>query len=373
VIGCKCFPYIRPYADHKLAPRSKSCVFLGYSLVHKGYRCLDLTTNKVYLSKHVIFHETSFPFTNSSSSSSPLSVISSTVFSPLVVLNYPSVSAELPTFQHTKHTSSFSNVPLPITRVYERRCDIKPSSLLGAVSPTPTPTHSMLTRSKTKSQQHILKSLLTFTSSLVDTDQDPTTYNQAAKFSHWREAMAHKIDTLATNNIWSLVPASEASNIVGCKWVYKTKRRSDGTIECFKACLVAKGYTQEEGLDFTDTFNPVIKPTTIRLILSLVVTQKWDIRQLDVNNAFLHGKLHELIYMSQAPSFTDTQYPDHVCRLHKALYGLRQSPRAWYHKLKETLLHIGFKSSKSDPSLFLFKQSHDIVFLLVYVDDIILT
>jgi Reverse transcriptase (RNA-dependent DNA polymerase) len=373
VIGCKCFPYTRPYADHKLAPRSKPCVFLGNSLVHKGYRCLDLTTNKVYLSRHVIFHETSFPFTNSSSSSSPLLVTSSTVFSPLVVLNYPLVSTELPISQHTKHTPSFSNVPLPITRDYERRCATKPSSFPGAVSPASTPTHSMLTRSKTKSQQHIPKALLTSTSSLADIDQDPTTYNQTAKFSHWREAMAHEIDALATNNTWSLVPASEASNIVGCKWVYKTKRLSDGTIERFKARLIAKGYTQEEGLDFTDTFSPVIKPTTIRLILSLAVTQKWDIRQLDVNNVFLHSELHELIYMSQPPGFTDTRYLDHVCHLYKALYGLQQSPRAWYHKLKETLLHIGFKSSTSYPSLFLFKQSHDTVFLLVYVDDIILT
>jgi Reverse transcriptase (RNA-dependent DNA polymerase) len=96
-------------------------------------------------------------------------------------------------------------------------------------------------------------------------------------------------------------------------------------------------------LDFTDTFSPVVKPTTIQIILSFAVTNNWSIRQLDVNNAFLHGELQETIYMSQPPDFTDSNYPTHVCKLHKALYGLRQSPRAWYHKLRDMLLQLGFK------------------------------
>jgi Reverse transcriptase (RNA-dependent DNA polymerase) len=101
---------------------------------------------------------------------------------------------------------------------------------------------------------------------------------------------------------------------------------------------VAKGYTQEEDLNFTDTFSPVIKPTIIHLILSLAVTNNWQIRQLDVNNVFMHGDLQEVIYMTQPTGFVDSQQPTHVCKFHKALYGFRQSPRAWYQKLSETLL-----------------------------------
>jgi Reverse transcriptase (RNA-dependent DNA polymerase) len=142
--------------------------------------------------------------------------------------------------------------------------------------------------------------------------------------------MAKELDALAHNNTWSLVPASQATNIIGCKWVFKTKRNSDGTIERHKACLVAKGYNQQEGIDYTDTFSPVIKPTTIQLVLTLAVTSNWPIKQLDVNNAFLHGSLNEEIYMAQPPGFLDAQYSTHVCKLHKAIYGLRQSPRAWY-------------------------------------------
>jgi Reverse transcriptase (RNA-dependent DNA polymerase) len=185
--------------------------------------------------------------------------------------------------------------------------------------------------------------------------------------------MALELDALAKNNTWSLVPASEATNVVGCKWVYKTKHRSDGTVERYKAQLVAKGYIQEEGLDYTDTFSPVIKPTTIRLILTIVVTHNWPIRQLNVNNAFLHGELSELIHMSQPPGFIDIQHPTHVYRLNKALYGLRQSPRAWYHKLRDFLLQLGFVTSTSDPSLFIYRRDSTITFLLVYVNDIVLT
>jgi Reverse transcriptase (RNA-dependent DNA polymerase) len=191
---------------------------------------------------------------------------------------------------------------------------------------------------------------------MVDIDLDPTSYTQAAKHEHWRQAMAHELDALALNNTWSLVLLSEASNVIGCKWIYKTKRKSDGSIDRYKARLVAKGYTQEEGIDFTETFSSVIKPTTIQLVLNIVVTQQWCIRQLDVNNAFLHGELQEDIYMAQPTGFVDSQLPNHVCKLHKALYGLRQSPRAWYHKLKETLLQIGFVSFNSDPSLFLSRK-----------------
>jgi Reverse transcriptase (RNA-dependent DNA polymerase) len=186
----------------------------------------------------------------------------------------------------------------------------------------------MLTRSKTVTKHLLLKALLATNHPTPSFDLDRTSYTQASKSEHWRVTMTQELDALARNKTWSLVPVSEASNIMGCKWVFKIKHRSYDTIERFKARLVVKGYTQEEGLDYTDTFSPVIKPTIIKLILSLVVTSNLNIRQLDVNSVFLHGKLQETIYMKQPSSFQDTQFPTHVCKMHKSIYGLKQSTRA---------------------------------------------
>lgn len=117
----------------------------------------------------------------------------------------------------------------------------------------------------------------------------------------------------------------------------------------------------------------MVKPTTIRLVLSLAITHGWPINQLDVNNAFLHGDLEESVYMAQPPGFSDPLHPSHVCCLKKALYGLKQAPRAWFHKLASALASLGFKASQSDPSLFISTYSSSITIVLVYVDDIIIT
>ncbi|KAK9053993.1 hypothetical protein SSX86_025068 [Deinandra increscens subsp. villosa] len=156
---------------------------------------------------------------------------------------------------------------------------------------------------------------------------EPTSFQQAQQFPVWRDAMNTEITALHSNQTWVLVPAPPKANIVGCKWVYRIKRHPDGTLSRYKARLVAKGFHQTEGLDYNETFSPVIKPTTIRLVLSVAFSHRWDIRQLDVNNAFLHGDLSETVYMSQPPGFEDPTRPNHVCLLKKALYGLKQAPR----------------------------------------------
>ena len=117
----------------------------------------------------------------------------------------------------------------------------------------------------------------------------------------------------------------------------------------------------------------MIKPITIRTVLSLAVASNWDICQLDVTNAFLHGNLSKDVYMTQPPSFVHSSYPTHVCHLRKALYGLKQAPRAWYSRLSNRLLHLGFHGCKSNTSLFIYRSSKDLILFLIYVDDIIVT
>jgi histone deacetylase 1/2 len=183
--------------------------------------------------------------------------------------------------------------------------------------------------------------------------------------------MSEEYDALMKNKTWRLVPPRHGTNIVDCRWIYKIKRKADGSIDRYKARLVAKGFKQRYGIDYEDTFSPVIKISTVRLVLAIAVSRGWSLRQLDVKNAFLHGVLEEEVYMRQPPGYEDKLQPTYVCKLDKALYGLKQAPRAWYARLSSQLIRLGFHASKSDTSLFIYRKSHVTIYMLIYVDDII--
>ncbi|KAF3683237.1 hypothetical protein FXO37_01979 [Capsicum annuum] len=165
---------------------------------------------------------------------------------------------------------------------------------------------------------------------------------------------------------WSLVPFVPHAKPVGCKWVFRVKYNSDGSIGRYKARLVAKGYLQRPGVDYFETYSLVAKHTTMRVVLSLAFSKDLPLRQLDVNNAFLHGHLSEEVYMSQPPGFVNEKFPNHICRLHKAIYGLNQGPRAWYDELKAYLVSLGFHHSQCDQSHTIQDYRWKLAVLVVY-------
>ena len=149
--------------------------------------------------------------------------------------------------------------------------------------------------------------------------------------------MAAEFQALQRQQTWSLVPTPPYVNlVVGCKWVFKLKLNSDGSISRYKSRLVAKGFHQQASVDFHETFSPVVKPAIVRLVLAIAMSCRWELRQLDVSNAFLHGYLKEEVYMHQPPGYVDPVHPNYVCKLQKSLYVLKQAPRAWFEQFAFT-------------------------------------
>ena len=172
---------------------------------------------------------------------------------------------------------------------------------------------------------------------------------------------------------WDLVPRPPGTNIIRSMWLYCHKFNADGTIKRHKSRLVANGKSQQLGIDCLETFSPVVKPASIRTVLHLALARSWPLRQLDVKNAFLHGDLEETVYMHQPPGFVDKSKPNHVCLLRRSIYGLKQAPQTWYTRFASVAKTVGFVQSRSDPSLFIINQGSNMAYLLLYVDDIILT
>ena len=404
--GCACYPCLHSYTISKLDTRSERCIFLGYSAFHHGYRCLSLTSGRIYISRDVIFQEhvypvkeqpviinqeinhspsllgsmptgqSSHPSTNSSlvvstSSEQPEDDQSSPIDSG--IHNSSPVESEVPNSppdpSSNDNLSEFSN-----TGHIPSADPLSPSNLDNNNSNPNIKTHRLSEIFKTidsvnpsHTSKFPLPKCLHVSSSILS---KPVNVAFAIKQPEWLEAMKEEFAALTHNNTWTLVPRPHNRPVIGCKWIYKNKPSSDGTTHKYKAHLVAKGFLQEGGIDYHETFSPVIKTTIVRLLLALAISQGWHIRQLDISNAFLHGDLQEIIYKDQPPGFHNTQFPHHVCQLRKSLYGLKQAPREWFHKLTGQLLKLGFQDSKTDTSLYYTLNGP--IYLLIYVDDILL-
>ncbi|KAL9268844.1 Retrovirus-related Pol polyprotein from transposon RE1-like protein [Drosera capensis] len=167
-------------------------------------------------------------------------------------------------------------------------------------------------------------------------------------------AMDDEFNAFIKNKTWVLVPRPSNVNVTRSMWIFAHKVHSDGSFERHKARLVGDGKTQQVGIDCGETFSPVVKLATIRTVLSIALSYGWPLHQLDVKNAFLRGDLHETIYMHQPLGYLDPEFPFHVCLLKKSLYGLKQSPRAWYKRFADFVATIGFSNSRCDTSLFIY-------------------
>lgn len=400
VFGCSCFASTLQAHKSKFDSRSRKGVFLGYRPGMKGYTIYDMHTHAIFVSRHVTFHEMVFPYKDGSQpfnkwqyleqtapstnhSSPPLNPLPSTSTPDNLIRTSSSNQSDPATDSDIAHPgqsdpTNLSNQPDPPPSLPPATTPIFPTSTRKSTKPTHRPAylHDYHCHTTIKypisdyiSYTNLSPSHRSFALSLT-TMTEPSCYTEAKKHQCWREAMKLELDALDANKTWCIVDLPPGIVPIGNKWVYKIKRKADGSIERFKAHLVAKGYTQTKGLDYFDTFSPVAKLTTVRLLLALASIHKWHVHQLDVNNAFLHGELQEDVYMVIPQGVPSS--PNKVCKLLKSLYGLKQASRKWYVRLTALLLHCGYHQAGSDHSLFTKHTPDTFIALLVYVDDIVL-
>jgi len=200
---------------------------------------------------------------------------------------------------------------------------------------------------------------------------EPSTYHEASLIPEWQAAMSEELAALERTGTWDIVPLPPHTVPITCKWVFKVKTKSDGSIERYKARLVARGFQQTQGCDYDETFAPVAHMTTVRTLIAVAASKSWDISQMDVKNAFLHGDLHEAIYMQPPPGVNAP--PGYVCCLRRALYGLKQAPRAWFERFVSVIRAAGFSQSEHNPALFVHLSPRGRTLLLLYVDDMLIT
>ncbi|GJS86547.1 putative ribonuclease H-like domain-containing protein [Tanacetum coccineum] len=200
---------------------------------------------------------------------------------------------------------------------------------------------------------------------------EPSSVAQALNDPAWVEAMQEEMQQFVNQEVWKLVPLPDGKIAIGTKWILKNKRDARGIVVRNKARLVAQGHRQEEGIDYDEVFAPVARIEAIRLFLAFASYMGFMVYQMDVKSAFLYGEIEEEVYVTQPKGFEDPHFPKHVYRVVKALYGLHQAPRAWYARLSTFLLKHNYRRGTIDKTLFIKKNSRDIILVQVYVDDII--
>ena len=204
---------------------------------------------------------------------------------------------------------------------------------------------------------------------------EPQTYKEAMtspEAPFWKEAINREVESILQNHTWELVDIPPGNKPIGYKWIFKRKLKAYGSIDKYKARLVAKGYRQKEGLDYFDTYSPVSKITSIRMLIAIASLNNMEIHHMDVKTVFLNGELDEEIYMEQPEGFVVQGQENKVCKLVKSLYVLKQAPKQWHEKFDHTMLSLGFKINECDKCVYIKKYTNSCVFVCLYVDDMLI-
>ncbi|RVW43757.1 Retrovirus-related Pol polyprotein from transposon TNT 1-94 [Vitis vinifera] len=339
IFGCSVFVHINQQHRSKLDPRSLKCIFLGYSSNQKGYKCYSPVTRKFYNSMDVTFFETQpyYPKNDIQGENSTQEY----QFWDLESFKPGPNPSKLPGNNAPDGTvdSELENDILNMPIAWRK----------GVRSCTQHPIGNFISYDK------LSPTFRAFTSSITEI-QVPQNIQEAFKYPKWKAAVDEEVRALEKNGTWEITDLPRGKKPVGCKWIFTVKYKADGNVDRYKARLVAKGFTQSYGIDYQETFAPVAKLNTVRVLLSLAANLDWSLHQLDVKNAFLNGDLEEEVYMDIPVRLETTSNFNKVCRLRKSLYGLKQSPRAWFERFTKVVKGYGFVQCDHEEKIELLKK-----------------
>ena len=351
VFGCSAYMHIPKDERKKLDPKANKCILLGYGAVRKGYRLYDQKCSHIIYSRDVIFNE------------SVRGVEIEHEENRLIEVEEVKVESSLNESTPVEIEQNEENMEEPDT---EGENVIEPD----------TEGENVIEPEIRRSNReiHCPDRYGVWIYNVNEQEREPMTVKEALDSSEkdkWRYAMQKEIESMHTNDVWDLVKLPRDRQVVGNKWVFKKKIGADGSVERYKARLVAQGFSQRQGLDYDETFSPVIRFESFRTLIAIAVQNGLKLHQLDITAAFLNGHLKEEVFMRQPEGFVVEGKENLVCKLKHSLYGLKQSPRCWNYILDNQLKSMGFVQSASDPCIYTAEKG-EICIIGVYVDDIVL-
>ena len=385
-----CIVYVHLHHTGKLDHRAIKCIFLGYSTTQKGYKCYHPSSRKFFITADAKFDDFKMFYDEASRSEGYLDSMAQEVGKNddhrMSQLELPSLAPGI-----NESTPDVSIVPSPIEGEVESHTpqntqynaemleggDISSNNrwsiavskgVRNCTQTKPYPVSNYLSYTRMSQEDNrVIQTLMTISV--------PKNVQEAISSNEWKKAMDEEMEALEKNGTWEMGPLPVGKKLVGSRWVFTIKYHSDGSVARYKARLVARGYTQSYGIDYNETFAPVAKLNTIRILMALAALFDWKLFQFDVKNAFLHGELEEEVYMAPPPGYLlETNNTGDVCHLRKSIYGLKQSPRAWFGKFFKTMLSARYAQSEGDHTLFIkHGKEGKVAILIEYVDNIVVT
>eukprot|EP00253_Pinus_taeda_P012844 PITA_12844 len=376
VFGCVAYAHVLDKIRKKLDSKGEKCVFVGYCDQSKAYKLYNPSTKKLIVSKDVHFIEDEAWDGSLEKAVNVKTIVSHEEEEEGTTADNPSLVAPPPP-QQVQQTTPQAGIRTAlrsqgsVSPSTPQGSEI-PSSLNGTSSTPRRPRFRNLNEIYEQGEVSNNTSLNSLFALYCHVD-DPVHFEDSVNENKWIEAMNEEIGAIEKSKTWELVDLPEGKDAIGVKWVYKTKSNAEGKIDRQKARLVVKGYKQQQGKDYNETFAPVARMETVRTVLSIASQRKWKIYQMDVKSAFLNGALKEEVYVERPRGYEVEGQEHKVCKLKKALYGLKQAPRAWYNIIDAYLIENGFDKCDGEPMLYIKENDGKILIVVLYVDELIFT